>query len=178
MIVFYRNTILFMMIPDLYRRYFNKLTNEIRSTYGSGPPDPEDVAQHAFEKLNNQDNPSKINNPEGFLWICARNIIISQKRAEQVRSKSEEELKQRYFTYSNDVFDPERSIIADKLLDIIKSTLLSMPERRRQVFLYNRIHGLTPEKAGKMCGISRTAAIKHIAAASALITQAICEDNL
>ena len=166
-----------MMIADLYRRYFNKLTDEIRSTYGSGPPDPEDVAQHAFEKLNNQDNPSKINNPEGFLWICARNIIISLKRAEQVRNKNEEELKQRYFNYSSDTFDPERSTIADKHLDIIKLTLLSMSERRRQVFLYNRIHGLTPEKAGKMCGISRTAAVKHIAAASAMITQAICDDN-
>lgn len=166
-----------MKVAGLYRRYFNTLAKEIFATYGSGPPDPEDVAQQAFEKLNQQADPSRINNPQGFLWICARNIIISEKRAEQVRNKGEEELKQRYFGYSGDNFDPERATIANKHLDVIKLTLQAMPERRRQIFLYNRVHGLTPEKAGKKCGVSRTAAVKHIAAASALITQAICDSN-
>jgi len=167
-----------MKVAGLYRRYFNKLAKEIAATYGSGPPDPEDVAQQAFEKLNLRDNQDKLSNPEGFLWICARNIIISEKRAEQVRHKGEEELKLRYFGYSDGNFDPERAIIANKHLDVIKLTLQSMPERRRQIFLYNRIHGLTPEKAGQKCGVSRTAAVKHIAAASALITQAICDSEV
>lgn len=164
-----------MKITQLYRRYFSQLAQQLLSTYGSGPPDPEDVAQQAFERLNRHKNPAALSNPEGFLWICARNIIISEKRAEQIRDKGQRHLEQSYFGYSGQHFDPERAMIADKHLDIIKQELMSMPERRREIFLYNRVHGLTPEKAGKMCGVSRTAAVKHIAAASAQITLAISE---
>lgn len=165
-----------MTFAGLYHHYFGKLTSELHSTYGSGPPDPEDVAQQAFERLNNVNDITNIENPEGFLWVCARNIIISEKRAEQVRFKHEQELKQRYCSYSENS-DPERTTIANNHLDVIKATLQSMPPRRRQIFLYNRVHGLTPEKAGEKCGVSRTAAVKHIAAASALISQAMCESK-
>ncbi|MEM1052557.1 MAG: sigma factor-like helix-turn-helix DNA-binding protein, partial [Pseudomonadota bacterium] len=51
--------------------------------------------------------------------------------------------------------------------------LQDMSERRRGIFIANRIDGLTPEQAGARFGVSRTAAMRHIANATAAIAEAI-----
>ena len=38
-------------IMELYRDYFGQLSGTLRKIYGNGPPDPNDIAQQAFEKV-------------------------------------------------------------------------------------------------------------------------------
>jgi RNA polymerase sigma-70 factor (ECF subfamily) len=164
-----------VFIASLYKRYFDELVRDLRSVYGAGPPDPEDVAQQSFEKLNGQKHPELTGNPEGFLWVCSRNIIMTAKRAERVRTKNTTELSRRYFGSTCDTFDPERVYIAKERLGIVTKTLEMMPERRRRIFLLNRVHGLTPEQAGAQCGVSRSSAVRHIALATAQIAENVSE---
>ena len=159
----------------LFRRLFAKLAGDLRRTYGTGPPDPEDVAQRAFQKLSEREKQDEIRDPEGFLWICARNIIMTEKRSERVRAANRDEVERRFFGSAIDTFDPERVFIANEQLDIIFETLKRMPERRRRIFELNRIHGLTPEQAGKEVGISRSSAARHIALATGMIAEALAE---
>ena len=162
---------------DLYRRCSSKIAGNLRATYGPGPPDPDDVAQRAFETLNKQENIDEIRDPEGFVWICARNIIMSEKRAQRVRSDNQDEVEQRCFAAQGDTFDPERVLMAREQLDLVMETLHQMPERRRQIFMLNRVHGLTPKEAGQRCGVSRSAAVRHIALATSQIAKALAESS-
>lgn len=160
-------------LRDLYRCYFHKLVNDLRTTYGSGPPDPDDVAQAAFEKLSQRGRLDDIANLESYVWIAARNIILSAKRAERVRFNNQDELECRWPGQSGDIFDPERVLIAEEQLQLVVKALTTMPERRQRIFVLNRIDGLTPKQAGAACGVSRTAAVRHIALATEAIAEAL-----
>lgn len=164
-------------LVSLYKTYFKKLASNLRSVYGAGPPDPEDVAQRAFENLNKQPNYDEIRDPEGYVWICARNIVMSEMRAQQVSLKNREEIKMRCFSPEGDTFDPERVLMAKEQLAIVMDTLNRMSPRRRQIFILNRMHGLTPKEAGLRCDVSRTAAVRHIAEATAAIAKALAESS-
>ena len=161
----------------LYQRYFIKLVNDLRSTYGPGPPDPDDVAHAAFEKLSQRGRLDDIANPESYVWIAARNIIMSAKRAERVRFNNQDELERRWPGQPGDSFDPERVLIAEEQLDLIINALNRMPERRQRIFILNRVDGLTPQQAGAACGVSRTAAVRHIALATDAIAEALSENS-
>lgn len=158
---------------SLYRRYFKKLVAGLRASYGAGPPDPEDIAQTAFEKLGRRGRLDDIQDPEGYLWIAARNTVLTEKRREMVRNANEDEVSRHFFGESCDTFEPQRVLSAKQQLKLVMDTLHHMPERRRRIFILNRVHGLSPAKAGQRCGVSRTAAVRHIAIATQLINEAL-----
>lgn len=54
-------------LGQLYHRYWGDICRYINSTFGSGPPDPEDVAQSVFVNFFSLDNPEAIENPRAFL---------------------------------------------------------------------------------------------------------------
>ncbi|MEM8986983.1 MAG: sigma-70 family RNA polymerase sigma factor [Pseudomonadota bacterium] len=160
-------------LERLYRRYFLKLKTGLARTYGAGPPDPEDVAQAAFSRLGDRPDLSKIQDPESYLWIAARNIIMTEKRRDAVKRGNAGEIERRFFGETCDVIDPERVFMAKDLLNIVMEVLAGMPERRRRIFMLHRVHGLTLDEAGKRCGVTRTAAIRHVGIATRLITEAV-----
>ena len=160
-------------LAELYRQYFDELSDSLRATYGNGPPDPEDVAQHAFERLGRRMDEAPPERPKGFLWICARNIIMDAKRAERVRHRNGSEVENRFFVGSSDSLDPERVFMAGEQLRLVEDVLRQMPKRRRQIFVLARVHGLTPAAAGKRVGVSRTSAVRHIALATEEIAKAL-----
>ncbi|MEM7704874.1 MAG: sigma factor-like helix-turn-helix DNA-binding protein [Pseudomonadota bacterium] len=158
---------------QLYERYFSKLVGGLRATYGAGPPDPEDVAQAAFERLSRRNALDDIRDPEGFLWIAARNVLLTEKRKLAVRSDHRDEVIRRYFSEGCDNFEPERVFSSKQQLSLVMRTLKAMPERRRKIFILNRVHGLTPAAAGEQCGVSRSSAVRHIAVATTALAAAL-----
>ena len=162
-----------LVFKRFYRRYFATLASNLRATYGAGPPDPEEVAQRAFDRLLARESLDDIADLEGFVWICARNVIMSEKRAERVRQNNKEQVALRFFGATCDEFDPERVLMAKEQLALVMEALEAMPERRRRIFMLNRVHGLTPEQAGRRCGVSRSSAVRHIAVATAIIAETL-----
>lgn len=161
----------------LYARYYPKLVAGLRATYGAGPPEPDDVAQAAFAKLSARATYEDISDLEGFVWVAARNIVISEKRAERVRRENRNEVEGRFFGDLSDTFDPERVLMAREQLSLVIEAIRKMPERRRRIFILNRVQGMTPEKAGAECGVSRSSAVRHIALATAAIAEALADSD-
>lgn len=164
-------------LSAFYDAYYSDLLKGLRSTYGAGPPDPEDVAQQAFLKLAEAPDLDTIRSLENYVWICARNVYLSEKRAYGVRARNRQEVTRRMFGSTCDEFDPERVLNARQQIDVVMDTLSKMPERRQQIFLLNRVHGLTPAEAGRRCGVSRTAAVRHIAIATSTLATALVRHN-
>lgn len=161
----------------LYKRYFTRLVSGLRVRYGSGPPDPQDVAQQTFERLHQRDTLDDIGNLQSYAWIIANNIVHSEMRAIRVRERHAEEERTSFWGSLCDEIDPERVISAREELEIVVATISAMSERRREIFLACRFHGLTPEQAGKRVGVSRSSAMRHIAVANAILIEALVEHH-
>ncbi|MEM1053716.1 MAG: sigma-70 family RNA polymerase sigma factor, partial [Pseudomonadota bacterium] len=147
-----------------YLRFAEKLKAGLESTYGSGPPDPEEVAHQTFLKLSERVDFHGIKDLEAFTWVIAHNRMRSELRAMRVREKHADPIN---FGPSCDEFDPERVLGGKQEVEVVERVLQDMSERRRGIFIANRIDGLTPEQAGARFGVSRTAAMRHIANATA-----------
>lgn len=157
----------------LYQSFKDTLVARLTARFGPGPPEPEDIAQQAFEKLQARDNIANIKQLENFIWISACNLVRSDFRAQRVRRDHGREVAEGVFFDLCDEIGPERVLLAREQIGIVMETLEELPARRRELFLLNRVDGLTPEQAGKVHGISRTAAARHIGLASAAISKAL-----
>ena len=60
---------------SFYHMHWEGLCAFLRKTFGSGPPDPEDVAQDAFYQLAKMKSREHIENPKAFLY----KVSINQK---------------------------------------------------------------------------------------------------
>lgn len=164
-------------LSELYQRCYLKLVASIKSTYGNGPPEPEDLVQQAFIKLHQRGSLDDIKDLEGYVWIAARNSLISFKRAQRTQSKNEDEIKHRFWPSQCDNLDPERVFISERDTKLVLDAIEQMPERRREIFLLHRVEGMTPAQAGAKCGVSRSSAVRHIAIATATISEALLNES-
>lgn len=161
------------LIANLYHDVFSEIVGVLTSTYGSGPPDPEDVAQRAFANLSARDDLEEIEDVKNYVWVAARNLMLTEIRALRVRSKYAGRLTQDSFIEECDEIDAERVFMAREELEIVSQVIASMPERRRDIFLAKRVDGLSAEAAGRKYGVSRSSAIRHIAIATEQLTKAL-----
>lgn len=160
---------------SLYEHYFERLVRGLRQKFGSGPPDPADVAQQTFERLYKRDRLDDIDNLQSFAWIIANNIVHSELRALRVRERHVTDEQTSFWGARCDEIDPERVISAREELEIVAATISGMPDRRREIFMACRFEGLTPEQAGRRAGVSRSSAVRHIAVATATLIEALTE---
>lgn len=163
------------LLGQLYDRYFARLLSNLSRKFGPGPPEPRDIAQQAFLKVAERGNYEDLRNPENFVWITACNIMLGEKRSQATRLKHSDQPQGVQLSAWRDELDPSRVLEGREGLDIVMSELAKMPERRRTIFLLNRVDGLTPQQAGERCGVSRTSAVRHIAIATRALTRALSD---
>ncbi|MEM0911745.1 MAG: sigma-70 family RNA polymerase sigma factor [Pseudomonadota bacterium] len=149
-------------LDELYRVYAPQLTGMLRKCFGSGPPDPDDVTQLAFQKLIERGETSDIDNIKGFLWRTARNLILNDKKHQSVHTSYVNSALQASESQRFIDGPPENTIGATQELLIVNRTLLNMPQRQRQAFILHRIEGLSVSDVAKKLGISRAPTYRHI----------------
>lgn len=103
--------------------------------------------------------------------------MLKEKHTQQVRARYDFEVEQLYFPLKGDDSTPERIIKAREQLQAINELLVKMPEKRRRALVLHRIDGLSVAEVGRRLGISRTAAAKHVARASAELHAWILKNN-
>lgn len=157
----------------LFERIRLKLTVWLEREFGSGPPQPEDVVQHTFAKLAARGDLRSIKYLETYAWTTAINFVRDEKRTQSVAENYLNEQRNGFWKDEHDEFDPERILQAKDELKIVADALQSMPERRRTIFMANRFEGLSQEEAGRRAGVSRNAAVRHIAIATDQIVEAL-----
>lgn len=160
-------------LDRLFREQSPALTAYLRRQFGDGPPDPEDIAQQAFEKLVRRQQSERIDNYPGFLRQTAKNLSISALRHKNVRSEHELEVERRYFPEEGNESSPERVIEVREQLSMVNEVLRAMPASRREAFVLNRIDGMSKADVARKQGVSRSAVVKRLARASAEINAAL-----
>ncbi|MEM9170579.1 MAG: sigma-70 family RNA polymerase sigma factor [Pseudomonadota bacterium] len=149
-------------LEKLYRTHASDLTRFLRKEFGPGPPEPEDVAHEAFQKLAEQIDLSRIANPRAFLWRTARNLILTKKRNAGRRSKFDYEIELFFFASGGPKNNPEGVLEVNQQLDAVKAVIRSMPDNRRKAFLWRRLEGVKMGEIAERLGVSRRAVSKHL----------------
>lgn len=152
-------------IEDLYIRHAENLRGYLRRLVGSGPPDPDDVVQAAFEKIATVGNLDRVKSPHAFLWRTAQNIVTSAYRHKSVRDRHEESVSDVFYSEKSDTLDPERVLLARKELSEVIRAVELMPPARRSVLLMSRVEGLSITEISERLGISRSAVHKRLSVA-------------
>lgn len=144
------------LISDLYKKHWQELCSYLRSRYGDGPPEPEDIAQSTFAKLSELDTLSQIDNPKAFLFRTARNLLIDQFR----RRVTGEKYLVREAEYAeasglSAVSGPERVLMSREELTMLESAVQGLDQRERDFLLLHRLHNLGFTEIGRRVGMSR-----------------------
>ena len=165
-------------VVQFYKNHFRQFVAELRSTFGSGPPDPEDVAQQAFEKLLKHNDPSNpIRNVRAYIWRIARNIIISDLRKQKTSRQRDQDYSAHHFGDDGYLLSPERVLESREQVKRAELKLADMPRQRRKAFVLVRFENMTQREAAQQLGISRPAVTKHIAKATKDLLEALLNDE-
>ncbi|NWD87899.1 RNA polymerase sigma factor, partial [Pseudomonas sp. K5002] len=95
-----------------------------------------------------------------YLLRCAGNIAIDHLRSEGARVRSSEGWLPEQ--QDNQGCEPQAALEAGNDLRHVEAALRSLPERTRQIFLLNRIHGRKYAEIAKAMGLSQSAVEKHM----------------
>lgn len=95
-----------------------------------------------------------------YLLRCAGNIAIDHLRSESVRGRVNDSLAAPQ--HHSHASEPQAALEADSDLRRIEAALRELPERTRQIFLLNRIHGRTYADIARAMGLSQSAVEKHM----------------
>lgn len=160
-------------LDTLYRDHRDTIVRYIQRAFGSGPPDPSDVAQVAFEKFLAIDGREGIENPRAFLIASARNHVLDQRRRMKVRGDYASDV--RATGEETDDFDPERVLVAKEQWRLLELTIQDMDPRRRDILVMNRIHGLSSAEIARQMNCSATLVKMLLAQALVLCQRALRE---
>jgi RNA polymerase sigma factor (sigma-70 family) len=161
-------------LDKLYRHHRDSVLRYTLRTFGAGPPDPSDVVQAAFEKFVGMENRTDIANPRAFLIASARNYVFDQRRRFKVRIDYAEDV--RSTGGETDDFDPERVLVAKEQWRLLERAIQGMDDRRREVLIMNRLHGLSSAEIARRMGCSATLVKMLLAQALVLCQRALKEE--
>ncbi|HEK1686152.1 TPA: RNA polymerase sigma factor [Pseudomonas putida] len=102
----------------------------------------------------------KVEALDTYLLRCAGNLAIDHLRSEGSRGRVTEGLSISDETLSAQA--PEQALEVDHDLRRIEQALRALPERTRQIFLLNRIHGCKYGEIAKAMQVSQSAVEKHM----------------
>lgn len=141
------------LITRLYREHAEALRHYILSRFGPGPPEPEEVTQAAFAKLASSPRFETLENPRGFLFAIACNIVVDHHRRDSYRNAVHRDMALTATDDSQSDFSPEDVLIAKERLAVFERTLLKMPLLRRQIFLMVRMQGMKCAEVAQHFGL-------------------------
>lgn len=95
-----------------------------------------------------------------YLLRCAGNIAIDHLRSEGARSRVNEGMMED--VRDSDIDEPQAALQAGNDLRHVEAALRDLPERTRQIFLLNRIHGRKYGEIARVMGVSQSAVEKHM----------------
>ena len=153
------------LISDIYTDHFEELKAYILKKFGMGPPEPEEAAQATFVKFAALEAPEKIENPRGYLFATAKNIIVDHHRRTGRREAYRSELEARAADREMSGITPERVLIERERFEVFKSAVARMPLQRRRIFLLCRVEGRSCDEVAQQFGMSVGAVHKHISRA-------------
>ena len=135
----------------LFRHYYEELCHFVESQVGSAEV-AEDLVQNIFLSLwRRREDWEPKTTLRAYLFGAARNESIKYRKHQQVRSRWKQEEKEKETPERS---DPEDDLKSRELRRTIRKWVDKLPERRRQVYLLSRQHGLTYKEIARVMDIS------------------------
>lgn len=117
----------------------------------------EDLAQEAFVRLWNNRNKVEIEKAKSFLFTVGNNLFLDHVRHHKVKNNYSAS-----FSIQQDNSDPQYLMEMKEFKKKLDTTIQSMPEGAREVFLLNRIEKLTYAQIADNLGLSVKAIEKRM----------------
>ena len=160
------------MLGPVYALYWSELCNYLKRTFGAGPPDPQDVVQQAFMRFAALPLFDEVHNIRAYLYRIAHNVFVEECRRLVVNRNAVAGMATRHGSGIDEV-TPERVLIANETMRVLRSVIKSQPETRRRSFLMNRLEGLSCAEIARRTGYSESAVKKHISLVMADLESAV-----
>jgi RNA polymerase sigma factor (sigma-70 family) len=159
------------LVP-LYTRYAPELSRFVKRTYGVDQSDTQDIVHQTFLRFAAVTCGEHILNVRAYLFQTARNIVVDERRRRLTNCNAVASLVIRK-PMVVDERTPERVLMAQERLKILRRVILASPEARRRSFLLHRLEGLSCAEIARLTGYSESAIKKHVALAASELESAV-----
>lgn len=163
------------VIEALYRQHWRDLCRRLRRIYGNGPPEPEDLAQAAFEKFARLEDQARILHPRAFLLRIAINLGLNAvDRIRTARSFVERELAEN----SEPILEensPEDVYSMQERMDVVERAMASLSAKQKEIVVRSRIRGETYAQISEETGWSPADISRQLNAALKTLQQVMAE---
>jgi len=135
----------------------------------------EDMTQDVLVRLVRHHSLTDVSHLGAYIFQIAANILRDRKRREITRAAdAHQQIDEMYV--DDAAFTPERVLMGHEAIDRLRSGLLELPERTREVFFLGRIEQMPYAEIADRLGISLSAVNKHMAKAMIFLV-ARCRDE-
>jgi RNA polymerase sigma-70 factor (ECF subfamily) len=122
-----------------------------------------EVAQEAYVRLLNLDEPDAVSYLRSFLFRTAANIAIDRQRREEVHGRAAADLPD--FHNFVDVRTPERQLLGEEAMARLQRMVAAMPPKCREAFVLNQFYGKDFAVVARELSISESMVRKYVARA-------------
>lgn len=137
--------------------------------------DAEDVIQDAYLRVLRYSAEHAVESQERLLFSAAKNLVVDSRRRRSVRVRTATDfaiLEACTQSWPN----PDEVLYASQRLNRVERAVEQLPPRCREVFLLNRLDGLSYTQVAAHLGISVSAVEKHMARACLLLDTILNDD--
>lgn len=146
------------LIDRLFREHNDSLVRFLVGRLHS-QQEAKEVAQEAYVRLLQLDQPGAVSYLRAFLFKTAANLAADRLRA---RYREHQAVHARLFDRFREALPPEREVAGSQEIALLHRLIAELPPRCRQVFLLQRIYDVQfPDIAAQM-GVSERMVRKHV----------------
>lgn len=140
---------------QIYRTHYASIISRLRSVFGAGPPEPEDLAQEAFVKFSMVSNIDDIDHPKAFIFRTALNLgFNASKRLGVARRFIEQALREADASILEEL-SPEDVYSSRERLKVLITAAEALSDKQRTILARSRIHGETYAEISASTGWSQ-----------------------
>lgn len=139
-------------LAKLFEDHNRRLVSFLIQRLGS-EAEAREVAQEAYVRLLQLDQPGAISFLRAYLYKTAANIAVDRIRHRLRVERLEETLEAEDLT---DRVSPDREISGQEELTMLRRALIELPERYRRAFLLHRFEQRSAEEIGAELGLKAT----------------------
>lgn len=163
-------------IEDLYRKHFADISRTLRRVFGEGPPEPEELAQQAFETITALDRTDHIENPRAFLFQVAvhagykaiRRARLFGHYASQQRANPDLDLEE---------IHPERIVLYKEKVRALADAMDALTLKQREIVVRARFHGQTYAEIAAAKGWSQADISRQLNSALKILADAVARGD-
>ncbi len=157
------------LLLDAYFARREELKRFFAARFGS-IEQAEDLVQELYLKVSTLDPGKPVQNPGGYLYRLAMNLMIDQVRQRQRAVARDSAWRQAHNQSVGgddiaDAPDMEDALTARRKLAVLIESLDTLPAKTQEIFRLHKFEGLTHAQTAARLGISQRSVEKHVSAA-------------